>query len=1334
MAQKTRERFENTRPKPNHSKNGKVTFATTTTESDDDGNDVAVPSTTDVTGLVENSYFEVGDAGSSFSGTDSYGNPIKAITYSKRMPNMSRFDLATAVNDANGDFDASSVLSRQYLYSQGIKGFGENEQIPKFELESKPNDTYEEQYFQHVFNWPTAHTIKPRKIAGLVEESVSCTAADDVDDDGNPIPGTGATTTTYTQHEHAATFTADLTLTGVDSEIYWIVPHSSKTDGTANWVYEPVVFDSLGRVQGGNGEVTPSFDNSGKLNVTGTGSSLGTFTLEWDDDPNAFGLAIETVEFGGQIWIRDGGGEVGNTTKNVLLEAGQTYDVKLNGNSGGYTVSGNKIILKDKDGNDTNATFKIDSVSNNVSEKIGSPIIYHGGTDDNCIFFNYVESQGGNSSSVVASILHDFNDQLNQDISITSSVGTVTVESKSKADEGASNFKKGRKHYLITFGNKKVTSARDVSVTLDSNLTASGVTSNPQLAKVKVESENSIRVWFETENGNNTFARAFTVTLEGLDQGTTDLVAIGDTVNGATITNVVNYVVATGLRRSVSQFSTPGRVDRKVSEARFISLGYTTSDYSNAQSWVRLDDVNDIERRMKIGGLGLEEGTRVVAVDPTNRIVWLNQRIKSSDLKSILVINDEVNRISKHTLCYATISGGSFTADSTHTTDKGVQIVVRAGKGIINRSAVVGTYFSFDKKSVTYQPVFYSADPFCEKYVLEEESGDYTLGSILWNDGSKSTGQFLLTRPETQDAYKIASIYLSFTNAPLDIDLYETFREVYELSGKNIIALYNFINSYVQTTLNGKKAVLIEDDVCRDQIDLEYFQSYDPFLEAEDINIALQSIDAGVSDICVDENEILNPTESPSNTLDDIKDRFGEIVSKSLSQSSILSEEYYKKLITNEDSLFNRIQKGANTVRESIPKQRVSNLPPQIEGEDSSGTIFKKSNFRDIPPAMDRVKFFTSDLQFADNRGFDPTIDLDPTTTYNQPTFVFRSKPKWTTTAPDQTVFPFTGPNHTTNIKVNITKDADGYVETITSTNDPVTVVATATCDDGDATVTADWATPTIGTDIQFYDRTAWPNNYTIGTNWFLPPELRDLNHLEKPDGHSSLSVPTAVVHPQNIWLPNVNYQMDHYKMFHFRMNELAEMIGETILNKGNAFIDEPLLAKLTDELKRGDNTIKVASTAGFFSSGYLIIPKYTKKILINETGNYNSIFSYSGEEIIYYGSKTATSFDNCQRGCFGTSPGFQSGITAGEMKKGVQYKIEKLGNTVWEKAAGLDAAKIGDVFEAQKPNWFKGTGLVSIFGSSAEPTPVIGSPPAITSYERGFSLAQYTVFSLREI
>ena len=1338
MAQKVKDKFENTRPKPNHSKNGKVLFETTIVVDAGTDDETTEASTQAVSNLVANSYFEVGDAGSSFSGTDSYGNDIKAITYSKRMPNMSRFDLATAFNDLDGDDFSAAILERQYLYSQEIEGTGENQQIPKFELESKPNDSFDEQYFQHVFNWPTAHTIKSRKIAGLVEKTISCTTPDDTDENGDPIAGTGSTSSTYVQQEKSANFTANLTLAGTDSELYWIVP-SNKTDGTSDWTYQKVITDSLGRVT--NGQITPSFNSDGNLTASGTGTALATVTLEWDDDPDAYGKAIETVEFGGNIWIRDGGGEVGKTTKTVVLEAGKTYDVKLNGNSGGYTVSGNKLILKDTDGNDTNATFVVDTISNEAIDKIGSPIIYHGGTDDNCIFFNYKESKGGNNSSVSASISHTFNDDANVDIELTSSNSSVQVTSESKADNGGTtkNFKLGRKHYLIKFTNKKVTNPNDVSVVVTSNLTASGVDTNPQLAKVSVVSEDSIRVWFETENGLNTFSRGFTVTLGGLEQGTTDVIAIGDTVNGATITNVVNYVVNTGLRRTVNKHAEPGRVDRRVTESKFISLGYTSSDYSNSQSWIRMNDVNDIDSRMVISGDGLEEGTKVVAVDPQTSVVWLNQKIKSNNLKEVLIVNDEVNRVSKHTLCYATISGGSsFSADSTYTTNNGVQIIVRAGKGIINRSAVVGTYFSFDKKTVKYQPIFYSADPNCEKYVLEEESGDYTLGSILWDDGSKTNSKFLLTRPESKDAYKIASIYLSFTNAPIDIDTYEIFRETFESSGRNVISLYNLINAYATSTLNGKKAVLIEDDVCRDTINLEYFQSYDPFLESESINVAVQSVTESVSDDCVIKNEVINP--SNQNDLD-VNDRFSEIVSKSISGSSILSKEYYEKLITNEDSLFNRVKGGADSLRTSIPNQRVNNLPPQIEGEDSSGRIFEKNNYRDMPPAMDRVKFFTTDLQFSDDKAINPTIDLDPTTTYNQPVMVFRSKPKWSVSGTPVTSFPIDDIDYTSSIEVTITNDADGYLDTITATNTGIVmkVPVGSTCDDGTATVTADWCTPVKGNDddgytsLEFYNRTAWPDNYTIATNWFLPPNLRDLNHKEKPDGHSSLSLPSAGTFPKNIWQPNVNYQMDYYKLFNFRMKELSEMIGETILNQGNPFIDQPLLAKLTKTLERNDTTINVASTVGFFSSGYLIIPKYTKKVAKNETGNYNTYYSYSGEEIIYYGSKTETTFNNCTRSCFGTTPGFESSITAGEMEEGVRYKIEQLGTTVWDKVAGLDAAKVGDVFVAQKPKWFKGSGIVSVFGSTYDTSTPFSDPPSISSYERGFSLAQYTVFSLRE-
>ncbi len=91
MAQKVKDKFENTRPKPNHSKNGKVVFETTIVVDAGTDDETTESSTQDVSNLVANSYFEVGDAGSSFSGTDSYGNDIKAVTYSKRMPNMSRF-------------------------------------------------------------------------------------------------------------------------------------------------------------------------------------------------------------------------------------------------------------------------------------------------------------------------------------------------------------------------------------------------------------------------------------------------------------------------------------------------------------------------------------------------------------------------------------------------------------------------------------------------------------------------------------------------------------------------------------------------------------------------------------------------------------------------------------------------------------------------------------------------------------------------------------------------------------------------------------------------------------------------------------------------------------------------------------------------------------------------------------------------------------------------------------------------------------------------------------------------------------------------------------------
>ena len=64
------------------------------------------------------------------------------------------------------------------------------------------------------------------------------------------------------------------------------------------------------------------------------------------------------------------------------------------------------------------------------------------------------------------------------------------------------------------------------------------------------------------------------------------------------------------------------------------------------------------------------------------------------------------------------------------------RIAVKAGKGIINKSAVVGTWFSEVKHEIDYQPVFYGANFACEREIDSDEYGEYTLGTIIWNDNS----------------------------------------------------------------------------------------------------------------------------------------------------------------------------------------------------------------------------------------------------------------------------------------------------------------------------------------------------------------------------------------------------------------------------------------------------------------------------------------------------------------------------------------------------------------------------------------------------------------------
>ena len=93
-------------------------------------------------------------------------------------------------------------------------------------------------------------------------------------------------------------------------------------------------------------------------------------------------------------------------------------------------------------------------------------------------------------------------------------------------------------------------------------------------------------------------------------------------------------------------------------------------------------------------------------------------------------------------------SGSDFTADGDYTSGAGIQITVRAGKGIINRSAVVGTYYSTGKKKLQYSPIFYAADAQCQEETDVDELGEYVLATTLWRDN------YVISGYDFEDVYR----------------------------------------------------------------------------------------------------------------------------------------------------------------------------------------------------------------------------------------------------------------------------------------------------------------------------------------------------------------------------------------------------------------------------------------------------------------------------------------------------------------------------------------------------------------------------------------------------
>ncbi len=732
------------------------------------------------------------------------------------------------------------------------------------------------------------------------------------------------------------------------------------------------------------------------------------------------------------------------------------------------------------------------------------------------------------------------------------------------------------------------------------------------------------------------------------------VVRVGDVINGWTVSKVVNFIIDKALRKRVTDAS------KKNKTPSFVYVGSKTGIV-----------VGD-----GVQGKGIPTGTTVTAISSTDNKISLSNAIKTKKLKTVLFTSPAINKVNLSTVCYAELSSGSapFVADTVYTaTGSGASIEVKSGKGITNRSAVVGMYFSTSKKLYEYTPIFYDKSTDCEQTLYKEKEATYVIGTITLNDGTEFlTGQYLCTNPHTKTASIIHEIYWTTFGMPVDKTklLYWIDRAAKEILSNT--KLEELIIDDVKSALNGKTPAKVVDDVCGNDVTQEQINIYNPYKELSYAQGLVNSLSEISYDPCVLE-------KSPSAyTAEELKQVIANNIQGAISSSYIrMPEEMYKQFVTNDNSLMNNIMRAIDSIEASIPDKKIETLPPSIKGENKSSVELKFDKFRRLPPKFSRVDYLISDFTFVDDK------DIDISDASNKTELTISSIPRWTGTI---SVGGIAGDDVTTDTGIRVvTSRTNGYITSIdtsagTPPPPPIPTIPTG----GSSSSSASWLAPTSGDD---------------------PLEARP--------------------YPFNVWSDTVNYQKSYSKLFWFRIEESSDYLGECLNNRGNPFLDNPVYAKLTSKLSESATTINVDSTTEFLSSGYLIIPKYLEKKEKSNTGNIDSYFYYLGEEIIYYNSKTSTSFTNCTRGVYETSAIFEQVVTAGDFIEDVMYVIKTLGNTNWQSIGAPDGANVGTIFTASGLG--SGTGDAYTFESTMTPfesAPEINA--VIHSYDKGFKVAQF--------
>ena len=213
-----------------------------------------------IEGVSKHSIHEVGQYGSSFPGTDSYGRDMEGATFAEREKLYVRYDLIEGleetgmVDDDGFPLNDSDVTVRQYVYDNPTKEReSDGTLIRKTEDSTILLPTHDEEYFQHIFSWPTSHPLRTRKIAGFIEETTTTVCTTPASE------GQEACTTSVTDvilHPVEREYDVNFTLADVDMELYQANPQGASKKGDKVWNYNQLQFDPItGQLQNPNGDL-----------------------------------------------------------------------------------------------------------------------------------------------------------------------------------------------------------------------------------------------------------------------------------------------------------------------------------------------------------------------------------------------------------------------------------------------------------------------------------------------------------------------------------------------------------------------------------------------------------------------------------------------------------------------------------------------------------------------------------------------------------------------------------------------------------------------------------------------------------------------------------------------------------------------------------------------------------------------------------------------------------------------------------------------------------------------------------------------------------------------